>query len=258
MHCITPRPIAALTPLPRLVCARLLMLALGLCLLAVLVEPALAGPSDDAALSRRPSKQAVRQQLDEILAQDEYQTEEQAEAWWFKPMVAAIRFLGKLLERIFRARDTLYVAYPLVFWTVVVLLTAIALGILAHIYMTLTGAFGSGRSRRGLAGVELPPRHSPGDLRARARQAAERGDLGQAIVYLYLAILLHLDRQGLIVFNRADTNRQILRQLSGDVKLVATMEPLTNTVDAISYSSYVPTDAEFARVEQISEVVMAR
>ncbi len=258
MGCITPRPIAGLTTLPRLVCARLLMLGLGLCLLAVLVEPALAGPTDDAALSRRPSKQAIRHQLDEILAQDEYHTEQQPEAWWFRPMVAAMRFLAKLLDRVFQARDALYVAYPLVYWTVVALLAVIALGILAHIYMTLTGAFGNGRSRRGPAGVELPPRHSPGDLRARARQAAEGGDLGQAIVYLYLAILFHLDRQGLIVFNRADTNRQILRQLSGARELAATMEPLTDTVDAISYSDYVPTDAEFARVEQISEVVMAR
>ncbi len=258
MSCNRARPPAPVAPWRHPTATRLLVFVLGLGLLTGLGEAALAGPTDDAALGRRPSKQAVRQQLDEILAQDQYHTEQQGEAWWFRPMVAVLRFIARLLDGVFRARDALYAAYPLVYWTVAVLLAALALGLLVHIYLTLAGAFGERHTRRGPGGIELPPRHSPDDLRARARQAAERGDLRQAIVYLYLAMLFHLDRQGLIVFSSADTNRQILRQLNSNRELVATMEPLTGTVDAISYSSHMPTEAEFARVEQISEVVMAR
>ncbi len=230
--------------------------ALGIFLGAAAVA-AHAAPNDDEAIARRPSKETIKQQVAQILAQDKYRIEERGPAWWLRPLAAAARLLEKLLKRLFEARDTVYAAYPVLYWMVVMFLALLALGLLLHIYLSLTGMFADGRVRGRPTAVQLPPRHSPNALRAMARQAAERGEFGRAIVYLYMAILAYLDRRGLIAFSTADTNHQVLRRLAGDRDLVGRLEPLTNTVDAISYGSHAASEAELAHAEQVFDTVVA-
>jgi len=122
------------------------------------------------------------------------------------------------------------------------------LAIVAHIVWVVTHSLRSG-SRGPVETTTVLPRQSPAQLAEMAAEAAAAGDFNRAVVLLYLAAVTHLDRQGLIVYNRSDTNSQILRRLSGVRELAELMAPLAVTVDAISYSSYRADRARFIDVE---------
>ncbi len=217
---------------------------------------AIAAPADEAALAPRPSKEQTRQQLAEILAQDKYREADAPQLSPWNPVAAILQAINKALGKLFAARDKLYAAHPLAYWSVVALLAAMLVLIALHMYSVTARAFGGGRSRRSDVTTQLPTQRSSSELRALAERAAENGDFGQAVVYLYLAILVHLDEQGRVVFSTADTNRQLLDQLRDQGTLAADLRPLTNTVDAISYSSRPATADDFAHAQHVSDAVM--
>ncbi len=199
---------------------------------------------------QRPSREQVRSQLEEILAQPRYEQEEdiQVDPIWARPLEALLRILVKLLNRFAGASNALFESSPVVFWAIVGLLVIALLGILAHIIWVVTHSLRSG-SRGPAEKTTVLPRQSPAQLAEMAAKAAAAGDFNRAIVFLYLAAVTHLDRQGLIVYNRSDTNSQILRRLSGARELADLMAPLAVTVDAISYSSYRADRARFIDAE---------
>lgn len=199
---------------------------------------------------QRPSREEVRGQLDEILAQPRYRQEEdiQVDPAWARPFETLIRILARLFSRFTTASNALFANSPVVFWAIVGLLLITLLGIIAHIIWVVTRSLKTGNRPRGET-TKVLPRQSPAQLAEMAAEAAAGGDFNRAVVLLYLAAVTHLDRQGLIVYNRSDTNSQILRRISGVRELAELMAPLAVTVDAISYSSYRADRARFIDVE---------
>ena len=233
------------------------LIAAAIYLLCALCQPAIAVPADEAALAPRPSKEQTKRQLAEILAQDKYREADAPQLSPWNPVAAILRAIGKALGKLFTARDKLYAAHPVVYWSVVALLAAMMVALILHMYFATARAFGGGRSGRSAIATQLPPQRSSSEMRALAERAAENGEFGQAVVYLYLAILVHLDERGRLVFASADTNRQLLDQLHGQGTLAAELRPLTDRVDAISYSSRPATADDFARAQHVSDAVMA-
>ena len=199
---------------------------------------------------QRPSREQVHNQLDEILAQPRYRQEEDVtvDPVWARPLETILRILARLFSRFTTASNALFASSPVVFWAIVGVLVIALLGIIAHIIWVVTRGLKDGSRPRGETATVLP-RQSPAQLAEMAAGAAAAGDFNRAIVFLYLAAVTHLDRQGLIVYNRSDTNSQILRRLSGARELAELMAPLAVTVDAISYSSYRADRARFIDAE---------
>lgn len=249
------RPLARQSE-PVAACSAVTIAAMCL-LMATLDGPALAAHDDQAALAQRPPPDTIRRQVEQILAQDKYQTAEVAEPWWHEPLMKLLRYLGERIGPVVETRDALYSGYPVLYWTVVVVLAAALVGILTHLYLGLRGQFGA-EPHRQPRGAPVST-DMPSDNRvARARRAASAGQFGQAIVWLYMAAIWHLDRRSLIAVSRADTNRQILHRLRDHPDLIATLGPLSEAVEAISYGGHRPTADEFDSALQLAEAVMSR
>ncbi len=219
-------------------------------LIAVGAAVALTATAADTAAGQLPSRDEVGRQLDEILAQPRYRQQENItiDPAWMRPLQIIMRTLEKLFGRVGETSGALFAHSPLVFWAIVAALVAALLAIIAHIIWTVRHSMRSGT--QSVAG-RLPHSvsTSPDELRKLAGRAAEAGDYSRAILLLYLAAVTHLDRQGLIVYSRSDTNSQILRRIREEREIGALMAPLTVTVDAISYSSYRADRTRFGDVE---------
>lgn len=69
----------------------------------------------------------------------------------------------------------------------------------------------------------------------RATEAARGGDFREAMRLLYLAALLHLDEVGLIRFDRALTNREVLASVAHNEPLRALLAPVVTQFDRVWY-----------------------
>jgi len=87
-------------------------------------------------------------------------------------------------------------------------------------------------------------------LLARARQAAERGDFGQAIRDAYAALLRKLDRDGLIEVHRSKTNGDYRRALSHTPEVQSEFASIVRTVEGIQFGSAEPSPQTFQSVWQ--------
>jgi len=215
-----------------------------------LLASAAISASPAAGNRQRPSREQVGAQIEQILAQPRYAQEENVDVdpAWARPLETILRILSRLFSRFTDASNALFSDSPIVFWAIVAVLVVALLGIIVHIIWVVTHSLRTGGRTRGETATALP-RRSPAQLVETAARAAEAGDFNRAIVSLYLAAVAHLDRQGLIVYSRSDTNSQILRRLSGARELAELMAPLAVTVDAISYSSYRADRLQFTAVE---------
>lgn len=173
-------------------------------------------------------------------------------------MAAIVDFIGRVLAPIFEARDALNETSPIIYWSIVSILTITLILLLYHIFITISGAFREPAKKRALMGVELPPRRAAADLRKTAAEAAGNGDFAQAVVYMYLAALVHLDQREIITFTDADTNRQILLQLRGEPELAHSLEPLSLKAEAITYGHHPATHTDFEDAGRIVGEVLAR
>lgn len=113
-------------------------------------------------------------------------------------------------------------ALMVVFWVIVGVI--LVLLVLALIYVFLTS---ENRKAHNVSGVAARPEfdlarveelpfdldRSAEDLLGEARRQRDRGDLRQAIIYLFSYQLLELDRRHAIRLTRGKTNRQYLREL---------------------------------------------
>jgi hypothetical protein len=77
----------------------------------------------------------------------------------------------------------------------------------------------------------------------RARSLSGSGDYRQAVRYLYLSALLLLDERGLLRYNRTQTNREYLRQLSAQPELAGQLRPVIETFDRVWYG-FQPVDED--------------
>ncbi len=115
--------------------------------------------------------------------------------------------------------------------------------------------------RHNLDGEE-PAAPLPGDVprraaeaQAQASEAAGAGNFREAMRLLYLAALLHLDESGLIRFDRALTNREVLASVADNPSLRPLLAPVVAQFDQVWYGHAPFGQAEFERVrEQIERL----
>jgi hypothetical protein len=96
----------------------------------------------------------------------------------------------------------------------------------------------------------LPPAAArrPSDLLGEARRCYERGDYGQAVVYLFSHQLVRLDKSQLIRLARGKTNRQYLRELGRRMPLRRLLEQTMVAFEDVFFGNYAINRARFESV----------
>lgn len=223
-------------------------------------NPGAAEPAAAGTLDARPAPEHLKKQLGDILAGEEYQRQMRDAQPDLSARIieAIIDFIARVLAPLLKARDAMYNTSPVIYWGIVSILTVIIILLIYHIFITISGAFREPAKKRSLMGVELPPRKAANELREAADRAANSGDFAQAIIYMYLAALVHLDQREIIRFRDADTNRQLLLQLRAEPELMQRIEPLSLKVETISYGHHPATHADFEHAGRVVGEVLAR
>jgi len=186
-----------------------------------------------AGAVERPSEQALRRSLRDILASG-YEltppTRVQLEEW-----------LAWLLRRIGRLLGGLSESGPLAglpawaTWVIAGVLIALLVLILAHLALTVRRALVEPSVRRG-AFARQRRREDPRTLLAAAEEALRRGEYDRAVRLLYRAALVRLDRLGVLSHDAARTNWENLRALRSDEPAVRdAMTALARAVDDTVY-----------------------
>jgi hypothetical protein len=92
--------------------------------------------------------------------------------------------------------------------------------------------------------------NAPHEMPLNARQALKQadtfsqiGDYRTAVRYLYLSALLILDERGLLYYDRAQTNREYLRQVAGNAQVAGLLREVINVFDQVWYG-FQPLDEE--------------
>lgn len=82
-----------------------------------------------------------------------------------------------------------------------------------------------------------------------AQQLAAGSDYRSAVRYLYLATVLALDERGLLRFDKALTNREVLRQSSTHQRLKDELTPVVETFDKVWYGLQPISDEQYRQYE---------
>jgi hypothetical protein len=141
-------------------------------------------------------------------------------------------FFLKLFEKLFPHSGRVSLPFPP--WLVIGLSVLILGGILAFIFRDVW--------RNLLHEAELGDENpadseilSSSQASRRAQHLSTSGEYRQAVRYLYLSALLLLDERGLLRYNRTQTNREYLRQVSNQPGLASQLYPVIDTFDRVWY-----------------------
>ena len=163
-----------------------------------------------------PSAAQVDRALREVYAQPEFVAHTEPPG-----LMALIREqVGKAIGWIFERLSgvgAVQEAGPAVFYVVVALLAAAAIGLLAHIFYTSGIAFSRDRGaayRDDAVGPRGP--RTAADWEGAARRAAADGRLRDASLALYNALVLRLDARGALRFDPAKTPGDYRREVRGN------------------------------------------
>ncbi|MGQ9732392.1 MAG: DUF4129 domain-containing protein [Candidatus Zipacnadales bacterium] len=223
------KSILSLTPL---LCS--LCLVAGLATAAFAESPRSSAPSPQT-IPRTPEPHLLKQQLERILAQPDFQKAMQGGG--ADPRDVGQRlllYLRRLLGQLGGLHQTNYA----LFIVAVVAGSMILLAIFVHIAYTIVQAL---QPRRGpLTDKQRPLSKrpdSPADFQRQAAALVERGAYREAVRALYLALLWALQIQGVLPRTSAQTNREHLYHLRTRPALAAIVEPFTETFDLMWYGS---------------------
>ncbi|MGD9495329.1 MAG: DUF4129 domain-containing protein [Armatimonadota bacterium] len=196
--------------------------------------PASAAAATVAMAAVRPSEQALRDALREILAHG-YQLAPPARIQMEEWLSWLLRQLGRLLDALSLAAP-LAGAPPWVTWVIFGICLALVLLILAHIVLVVRRVLLE-PERRPWGGTRAArQREDPAAVLAQAEGALARGEYDLAVRLLYRAALLRLDRLGLLRLDATRTNWENLLALRAeDAGLHAALASLTQVVDDTVY-----------------------
>lgn len=127
----------------------------------------------------------------------------------------------------------------IVVWAIVISGGALLAILLSYWLRGLLGGILGNRLRRRTANdAEIPA--TAADARSQAQTLAGAGNYRAAVRQLYLAALLHLDEQGLLRFQRDQTNREVLAQTKPGTDVHAHLKPAVETFDRVWYGEQEP------------------
>ncbi|MBD3293256.1 MAG: DUF4129 domain-containing protein [Armatimonadia bacterium] len=181
----------------------------------------------------RPSEAALRDTLSDILSSG-YQLAEPPEAVLRDLLLRLLRGLRDFAGGVAEINPLGGIpgwARPLLTGALIVILGLIV----AHLIYSLRGLMRERSGKPGRPERKLE-RLEPRTVRARAEDAVRRGEYEEAVRLLYLAVLLRLDRIGLLTHDPARTNWENLDAFTrADAPARDAMRQLTGAVDACVY-----------------------
>lgn len=201
-------------------------------LASLVAAAALTGRAAEAPPGRPPAP-VLRETLQDILRSG-YRLTEPPEARLRELLARLLRLLRELLSGLSEAGPLAGLPPWMTFLLTGVLAVLMAL-IIAHIVVGLRGLLVERRGR-GETPPAAPERLDPLSVLERAEDAFRRGEHETALRLLYQAVLLRLDRRGLLVHDPARTNWENLRALAAArAEAREAMAGLTREVDACTY-----------------------
>ena len=161
-----------------------------------------------------PSAEQVDRALREVYAQPEFVAHKEPPG-----LMELIREqIGRAIDWVFDRLSGIGAvkeAGPVVFYIVVALLAATAIGLLAHLFYSSGVAFSRDHGSREGAGPARGPLTAV-DWEGAARRAAAEGRLREASLALYNALVLRLDARGALRFDPAKTPGDYRREVRAD------------------------------------------
>lgn len=143
-------------------------------------------------------------------------------------------YLEKLLDHRAWDADLKYVLLPIA----AIALAAVVIFFIRQIRMNLIAEARDEVTETALARVETEKA-----ALARAETAAAASDFREALRYLYLSAILHLQERRVLPYDKSLTNREYLHQAQADIDLHTTLGPAITVFDEVWYG-YKPCDAE--------------
>ena len=143
-------------------------------------------------------------------------------------------YLEKLLDRRAWDADLRYVLFPIA----AIALGAVVIFFIWQIRLNLIGEADDEVTETALERVETEKA-----ALARAETAEAASDFREALRYLYLSAILHLQERGVLPYDKSLTNREYLHQARADIDLHTTLGPAITVFDEVWYG-YKPCDAE--------------
>ncbi|HEX3722665.1 MAG TPA: DUF4129 domain-containing protein [Nitrolancea sp.] len=221
---------------------------------------ALLGQIDQALASgsSATADSAASASLRQVLARSEFRPKSSRESrsffgWLFAKVGRVFRPVSRPIGR-FIAAATRWVSRAGSLWSVV----AIVVGLTALVALLIWAIRGL-RHVFGPAVARFPmaingERPSAVNLRAEAESMAQRRSYRLAIRALYLAALLRLDELGALSFERALTNREVLRaaRTGGSAQLFDQLAPLVERFDRHWYGAVSCTEDDYQEFRQLS------
>jgi hypothetical protein len=160
-----------------------------------------------------PTAEEIDRALREVYARPEFRPRPEGSFWdiILKPIGRLLRWLGEKLSGFRGLEDTA----PWVYYLIVAWLALTALAIIGHLVFTAISAMPERRRQR-LEAPDAAPRRGPRtaqDWEAEARRAAAAGNLREAALALYQAVLLRLDSRGAVRFDPSKTPGDYRREV---------------------------------------------
>ena len=166
-------------------------------------------------------------------------------------LISAVRWIGDFFESMPRW----------LWWTVLIWMVLTLLAIVGHLVYTLVTAIspralratgqgeGGSFSERWLGERDLDYE----ELYERARQLLGKGDLTEAVRYLFVAGLMLLQRRGWVRFHRSKTDGDYLRELTPHPRIREALTDLTRTFEATAYGGAAATQEQVRAMSAIVE-----
>jgi hypothetical protein len=200
---------------------------------------------------RTPPADAA-QRLREVFDRPEFQERDSGfwERFW--------RWVEELLSRLFSGVDVEGSAGlgRAMAWLTGALALLLLLGTLAFFLARMRTTLISGAAST----LEVGPgeTRTASEARQAAQAAAQAGNLREATRLLYLATLLTLDERGVLRYDRALTNREVLAGVRDQPALHQTLAPVVSTFDRVWYGHVEPDMTEFERYQHEVEALHQR
>ena len=158
-------------------------------------------------------------------------------------------YLEKLINRRRWDTDLRYILFPLG----AIALGAVVIFFIRQIRLNLIGEAHEEATEAALERVETERA-----ALARAETAEAASDFREALRYLYLSAILHLQERGVLPYDKSLTNREYLRQAQADTDLHTALGPAITVFDEVWYG-HKPCDAEtVANYRDLLQKVYAR
>jgi hypothetical protein len=142
-------------------------------------------------------------------------------------------------------------------WTIVIIGVILVATLLSYWFRHLFGGILRDIVLRRRQGDELIP-ETADEARQQAQSFAQAGNYRQAVRQLYFSALLHLDEQGLLRFERDQTNREVLAQVKWDTPVGSHLAPVMATFDRVWYGIREPDQQTFEAYRQEIELLLAQ